>query len=150
MELLQFGEEGGKLETDSGEGPKKAVCLLGSLFTFLRVILAPRGEQSRGADKSLGLVSGRRASRRSGGTWTCGWYIKTHTYTQRHRPPADRPLELLHVFVPLFYIIFYIISLVTFQLDWTTKERHKLMRRPHGKLHKCGCSLANRPTTEQH
>lgn len=32
-----------------------------------------------GGNMSLGLVSGRRASRRSGGTWTCGWYIKTHT-----------------------------------------------------------------------
>lgn len=46
------------------------------------------GEQSRGADMSLGLVSGRRASRRSGGTWACGWYIKTHTdvdLQQTHR-----------------------------------------------------------------
>lgn len=39
------------------EGPQKSVCLLGSLFTFLRVILAPWGEQSRRANMSLGLVS---------------------------------------------------------------------------------------------
>ena len=83
MELSQFFW-GASLETDAGEGPQKAVCLLGSLFTFLRVILAPGGgEQSRGADMSLGLVSGGRASRRSGGTWTCGWYIKTHADLQQ-------------------------------------------------------------------
>lgn len=82
MELSQIWGWGVSLETDAGEGPQKAVCLLGSLFTFLRVILAlGRGAEQGGGggNMSLGLVSGRRASRRSGGTWTCGWYIKTHT-----------------------------------------------------------------------
>lgn len=41
---------------------------------------------------SLGLVSGGRASRHGGGTWACGWYMKTHTDM---RPPAVRLLDEL-------------------------------------------------------
>lgn len=61
------------MERDAGEGPQKSVCLLGSLFTFLRVILAPGGSKAGGGDMLLGLVSVPRASRHSGGTWTSGW-----------------------------------------------------------------------------
>lgn len=93
---------GASLETDTGEGPQKAVCLLGSLFTFLRVILAPGGEQSRGADMSLGLVSGRRASRRCGGTWTCGWYIKKHTNTHTHTSSRQTTGTFILFATPLF------------------------------------------------
>lgn len=48
---------------NAGKGPSKSVCLLGSLFTFLRVILAPRREQGRGANMSLWLASVRCDSR---------------------------------------------------------------------------------------
>lgn len=42
MELSQLG--GGEFgDGRRGEGPQKAVCLLGGLFTFLRVILALGG-----------------------------------------------------------------------------------------------------------
>lgn len=34
---------------------------------------------------SLGLVNGGRASQHGGGTWACGWYMKTHT--RRHETP---------------------------------------------------------------
>lgn len=50
MELSQIWGWGVSLETDAGEGPQKAVCLLGSLFTFLRVILA----LGRGAEQGGG------------------------------------------------------------------------------------------------
>lgn len=65
---------GVSLETDAGEGQQKAVCLLGSVFTFLRVILALRVEQSGGPTCSRGWsVADRLAS-----AVACGWYIKTH------------------------------------------------------------------------
>jgi len=51
---------------------------------------SPWGEQSRGADISLGLVSVRRASRCGGGTWTSGWYVNTYKKTDKHRPPGEK------------------------------------------------------------
>lgn len=49
------------METDAGERPQKAVCLLGSLFTFLRVILALGGVSRTGGPTSrwgLSVVGG--------------------------------------------------------------------------------------------
>lgn len=68
-----------KMELPEGGRRRRPVCAYSTvLFTFLWVILAPRGEQSRGADMSLGLVSVRWDSQRNGGTRTSGG---AHKYT---------------------------------------------------------------------
>lgn len=74
MELSLFGRGGGaNLEMDAGKGPQKAVCLLCSLFTFLRVILAPRvegrGEQGEPTCRwGLSVVGALAAPGHVGGT----------------------------------------------------------------------------------
>lgn len=60
---------------NTSEGPQKAVCLLCSLFTFLRVILAPGGESRAGGLTCRWCLS--VVDRRAG---TCLWYTGTLTH----------------------------------------------------------------------
>lgn len=103
MELSQIWGWGVSLETDAGEGPQKAVCLLGSLFTFLRVILAlGRGaERGGGGQHVVGACqwsTGQPAQWRHLDMWV------VHKNTHRHRPPADQSLKLVSVFVLINYL----------------------------------------------
>ena len=73
------GEFGGGQERGSAE-----MCMLTLQSVYIpEGNFSPRWEKARGGggNMSLGLVSVRRASRHSGGTWTSGWYVNTHMQT---------------------------------------------------------------------
>lgn len=70
------------MERDAGEGPQKSVCLLGSLFTFLRVILAPGGSKAGGPTCCWGLsVFHGPAGTVAAPGHLGGKYTYTHRYT---------------------------------------------------------------------
>lgn len=78
------------MERDAGEGPQKSVCLLGSLFTFLRVILAPGGSKAGGGRHVVGACQcsmGQPAQWRHLDIWVVNIHIHTDI------PPAEKPLD---------------------------------------------------------